>query len=101
VPGAQSSETFRLCRSADRREKEKATHERFAGRIEARLERSRKPLEREPIDRQIGRILGQNTRAAGRYQICVVDDAERASKLRREPHEPKPCRPRRCSSWDS
>jgi len=88
-PGPQGSETFLLCRSADRREKEKAMHERFARRIEARLERlarrlerSRRPLEREPIERQIGRILGQNTRAAGRYQIRVVDDAERASKLR-------------------
>ena len=87
--GPQGGDTFLLCRSADRREKEKAMHERFARRIEARLERlarrlerSRKPLEREPIDRQIGRILGQNTRAAGRYQIRVVDDAERASKLR-------------------
>jgi len=88
-PGPQGSETFLLCRSADRREKEKAMHERFAKRIEARLERlarrlerSRKPLEREPIERQIGRILGQNSRAAGRYQIRVVDDAEHASKLR-------------------
>jgi len=87
--GPQGSETFLLCRSADRRAKEKAMHERFARRIEVRLERlarrlerSRKPLEREPIDRQIGRMLGQNTRAAGRYQIRVVDDAERASKLR-------------------
>jgi transposase len=88
-PGPQGSEIFLLCRSADRREKEKAMHERFAKRIEARLERlarrlerSRRPLEREPIERQIGRILGQNSRAAGRYQIRVVDDAERASKLR-------------------
>jgi transposase len=87
--GPQGSETFLLCRSADRREKEKAMHERFAKRIEARLERlarrlerSRKPLDREPIERQIGRILGQNSRAAGRYQIRVVDDAERASRLR-------------------
>jgi len=87
--GPQGRETFLLCRSADRREKEKAMHERFAKRIEARLERlarrlgrSRKPLEREPIERQIGRLLGQNSRAAGRYQIRVVDDAERASKLR-------------------
>ena len=87
--GPQGQETFLLCRSADRREKEKAMHERFARRIEARLERlarrlerSRKPLEREPIERQIGRVLGQNSRAAGRYQIRVVDDAERASKLR-------------------
>jgi transposase len=88
-PGPQGHETFLLCRSADRREKEKAMHARFAERIEARLERlarrlerARKPLDREPIERQIGRLLGQNSRAAGRYQIRVVDDATRGSKLR-------------------
>jgi transposase len=87
--GPQGGETFLLCRSADRREKEKAMHARFAARIEARLERlgrrlahARRPLEREAIERQIGRILGQNSRGAGRYQIRVVDDGARASRLR-------------------
>ncbi len=88
-PGPEGSETFLLCRSADRREKEKAMHERFAKRIEARLEslsrrleRARRRLDREAIGRQIGRFLGQNSRSAGRYQIQVVDDATRASGLR-------------------
>jgi transposase len=87
--GPDGSETFLLCRSADRREKERAMHERFAKRIEARLEslgrrleRSRKRLDREAIGRQIGRILGQNSRAAGRYRIQVVNDPTRASGLR-------------------
>jgi len=35
--GPEGTETFLLCRSADRREKERAMHERFARRIEARL----------------------------------------------------------------
>ncbi len=72
--GPEGTETFLLCRSADRREKEKAMHERFSKRIEERLaslgrriERSRKPLDRETIGRQIGRMLAQNSRAAGRY----------------------------------
>jgi transposase len=88
-PGPAGAETFLLCRSADRREKERAMHERFAKRIEGRLEslarrveRARRPLEREAIERQIGRILGQNSRAAGRYQIRLVDDPARGSKLR-------------------
>jgi transposase len=88
-PGPDGTETFLLCRSADRREKERAMHERFAKRIEARLEslgrrleRSRKRLDREAIGRQIGRILGQNTRAAGRYQIRVEGDPTRDSGLR-------------------
>jgi transposase len=88
-PGPEGDETFLLCRSAERREKERAMHERFAKRIEARLEslgrrlgRSRKALDREAIGRQIGRILGQNSRAAGRYHIRVEPDPTRASGLR-------------------
>ena len=59
-------------------------HERFSKRIEERLAslgrrlaRSRKRLDREAIGRQIGRMLAQNSRAAGRYQIHVVDDPTR------------------------
>ena len=37
VPSPDEMETFILCRSAARREKEKAMHERFAGRIEEGL----------------------------------------------------------------
>jgi transposase len=88
-PGPEGDETFLLCRSADRREKERAMHERFAKRIEERLEslgrrleRSRKRLDREAIGRQIGRILAQNSRAAGRYRIQVVDDPSRDAGLR-------------------
>jgi transposase len=87
--GPEGDETFLLCRSADRREKERAMHERFSKRIEARLEslgrrleRSRKRLDREAIGRQIGRILGQNSRAAGRYRIRVVDDPSRKAGVR-------------------
>ena len=87
--GPEGHETFLLCRSADRREKEKAMHARFSKRIEARLEslgrrleRSRRRLDREAIGRQIGRILGANSRAAGRYHVQVMDDATRASGLR-------------------
>jgi hypothetical protein len=87
--GPDGQETFLLCRSADRREKERAMHARFAKRIEdhleslgRRLERSRQRLDREAIGRQIGRLLGKNSRAAGRYAIRIEDDATRASGLR-------------------
>jgi transposase len=87
--GPDGTETFLLCRSADRREKERAMHERFAKRIEERLaslgrriERSRKRLDREGIGRQIGRILQANSRAAGRYRVRVEDDDTKASGLR-------------------
>ncbi len=87
--GAEGTETFLLCRSADRREKERAMHERFAKRIEERLaslgrriERSRKALDREAIGRQIGRILQKNSRAAGRYAIRVEEDPSKPAGLR-------------------
>ena len=88
-PGPDGKETFVLCRSADRRDKEKAMHERFAARIEEglislgrRIARAQKKLDRGPIERQIGRLLGRNSRAAGRYAIRLADDASAASGLR-------------------
>ena len=87
--GPDGQETFLLVRSADRREKERAMHARFARRIEERLvtlgrrlERSQKRLDRGPLERQIGRFLEKNSRAAGRYEIRVEDDATRPSRLR-------------------
>lgn len=87
--GPDGAETFVLVRSAERREKEHAMHARFAARIEDglrslqhRIERSRKPLERGPIERQIGRLLGKNTRAAGRFVARLVEDPNAAATLR-------------------
>jgi len=89
--GPDGNETFVLVRSEERREKEKAMHERFAERIEQglrrlenRIARSRKPLDRGPIERQIGRLLGRNTRAAGRFVARLVDDPTMAAKVRLE-----------------
>jgi len=89
--GPDGGETFVLCRSVERREKERAMHERFCkhiedklGSLQRRLDSARKPLERGPIERQIGRLLGRNSRAAGRYQIKIVDDTTRPSTLRLE-----------------
>jgi transposase len=86
--GPDGAETFVLCRSVERREKEKAMHERFANRIEEglrtlvnRIARARKPLERAAVERQIGRLLQRNTRAAARYTIRIVVDATRPAGL--------------------
>jgi transposase len=69
-------ETFILCRSQDRLEKEKAMHERFSARIaqalaklQARIAKSQKRLNRDAINRQIGRLLQRNQRAAARFAI--------------------------------
>jgi transposase len=87
--GPDGVETFVLCRSAQRQKKEKAMHERFAQHIEQglaslgrRIEKSKKALERGPIERQIGRLLGENPRAAGRYSVTLHDAPEAAAKLR-------------------
>jgi len=77
----ETDETVILCRSADRRSKERAMHDRFSLRIEAALERlaarmarSKKRLDPAPINRQIGRILQRNQRAAARFTIALEPD---------------------------
>ncbi len=76
-------ETYILCRSRDRREKEKAMHERFELRIDAALEKVRAGCEKrkwkkEVIDRRIGRIMAKNSRAAGLYEVAVEEVDGRA-----------------------
>lgn len=77
-PGPQGHETFIVCRSFARREKERAMHDRFEKRIEddltrlaGRLERCKKKPSRSQVERQIGRFLGRNSRAAGLFDIAV------------------------------
>ena len=87
--GPDGLETFLLCRSASRIEKERAMHARFASRIEAglaslarRIEHSRRRLDRSTLERQIGRLLERHARAAARYAISIEEDPSRASGLR-------------------
>jgi transposase len=89
--GPDGSETFLLVRSADRQQKERAMHARFCERIEtaltrllARIARARNPIDRNATERQIGRLLGRNSRAAARYAIRLVDDPATAAGLRLE-----------------
>jgi transposase len=85
-----TEETVILCRSADRRSKEKAMHDKFSWRIEAALERlatrvarSKKRLDSAFVNRQIGRILQQNQRAAARFAIALEpDDCPAGLRLR-------------------
>lgn len=87
--GPEGTETFILCRSADRAAKEKAMHERFSKRIaegleslSRRLEKARKKVDRSQVERQIGRLLGKNTRGAGRFKVVVKGDESRLGGLR-------------------
>ena len=87
--GPDGSETFLLCRSTSRMEKEKAMHERFSQRIEEglqplarRIEKSKTALDRGELERQIGRLLGRNSRASARYSISVGEDDSVPAKLK-------------------
>jgi transposase len=77
----ETEETVILCRSADRRGKERAMHDKFSLRIEealqrlaARLARAKKRVDPAVVNRQIGRILQQNQRAAARFAITLEPD---------------------------
>jgi transposase len=77
----ETAETVILCRSADRRRKEQAMHDKFSRRIEtalerlaARVARSRRRVDPAVVNRQIGRILQQNQRAAARFTVELSSD---------------------------
>jgi transposase len=77
----QTDETVILCRSADRRGKERPMRDRFSRRIEqalerlsARIARSKKRLDPATVNRQIGRIMQPNQRAAARFAVALKPD---------------------------
>lgn len=89
VPSPEGEETFVLCRSRDRRKKERAMHERFIARIKKGLmgiqkdfRRAKKPRDRDKIQRRIGRLLGKNSRAAKAFKIELTEDESRPAGLR-------------------
>jgi transposase len=64
-------------------------HDRFRERIRRglqslarRLERARRATDADSINRQIGRLLGRNSRAAGAFEVRVERAPEHASGLR-------------------
>ena len=87
--GEASSETFILCRSADRRRKEKAMHERFEKRIEEGLTSLAKLAENRSmtavkLSHRVGHLMGRNTRAAGLFKTDIVTDTEGNARLKWE-----------------
>jgi transposase len=78
VAGPDGAETFVLARSADRREKEKAMHQRFLERLEAALHKLRVAAEsgrlRDPAiaNRRLGRLLQRHQRAAAAFEVKVA-----------------------------
>lgn len=85
-PTPDGEETFVLCRSRDRREKEKAMHARFEERIEAGLRRiattcQRQRLSPAVVGERVGRLLGRNSRAAGLFTVEVKTDGKGRASL--------------------
>jgi transposase len=85
-PGPDGAETFILCRSADRREKEKAMHARFEKRIEEGLEKIAGVCARSRHDpirvaRRVGALLGRNSRAAGLFDVEVKTEPDGRARL--------------------
>ena len=86
VASPGGDEAFILCRSAQRRKKEQAMHARFEGRIEEGLLRIAHSCRQRKhkvgvIERRVGRLLGQNTRAAGLFKVKVDKDDREAAVL--------------------
>jgi transposase len=85
-PSPEGDETFILCRSEDRRKKEQAMHERFEKRIEDGLKKieascSKRKCDVIAIAKRVGRLLGQNSRAAGLFETDVIKGADCGAKL--------------------
>lgn len=79
-------ETFIICRSQDRRNKEQAIHERFERRIEEGLRKiqsscCKRKYDRVTIAARVGRLMGQNTRAAGLFKTQVKKTSDGRTKL--------------------
>jgi transposase len=76
-PAPGGDEVFILCRSAERRNKDRAIHALFETRLESGLEalkkscqdRKRKPVE---VAKQLGRLLGKNSHASRLFSATVT-----------------------------
>jgi transposase len=72
-------ETFVLCRSEGRKDKEMAILNRFVARLEAGLNNLKEQAEqgrlrdRQKADRRIGRLLERNSRAASLFEVIITE----------------------------
>ena len=85
-PGPEGQEVFILCRSAERRLKERAMHDRFEQRIEQKLAQmaaSCRQRKQDPLllAQRLGKLLGRNSRAAGLFRVHIKTDARGAAYL--------------------
>jgi len=87
VPAPDGEEVFILCRSAERRAKEQAMHERFEKRIEEGLLKiatscGKRRQKSGAVERRVGRLLERNTRAARLFDVHVQVGGQGFTQLR-------------------
>lgn len=88
VPGPGGAETFILARSADRREKEQAMHQRFLQRMETQLLKLQASAEGGRLrdaavaHQRLGRLKERYWRAAGAFEVQVTPLLKPAGKAR-------------------
>jgi len=85
-PSPEGDETFILCRSADRKLKDKAIHDRFESNIEKGLTKlaescSKRKLKVKTVERSIGKLLGKNTRAEHLFDVQTTLGADGVTLL--------------------
>src|SRR5262245_6891019 len=104
VSGPEGQEVFLLARSADRRAKEQAMHERFLVRLEEGLRNleaamaSGRLRDEGVANRRLGRMLEKNWRAAGAYDVRIERSPEPTCK---SPLKMTWSRNPRWSEWNS
>lgn len=79
VPMSSGTETYVLCRSTARREKERAIRRRFSSRIEKALERLAQQVEkgrlkdRQKMERRLGKIQARHPQVSDLYEMGVIE----------------------------
>jgi transposase len=88
APGPDGTEKFVLARSADRRQKEQAIHERFRTRLLAGLQRMQAAAESGRLkdaavaNRRLGRLQQRCARAAGAFDVTLRTESDARGKPR-------------------
>ena len=78
----QGEETYILCRTQGRQEKEKAIRDRFSSRMEEALQRLARTIEtgrlkdRNKMERRLGRIQATHPQVNDLYEVALLDTAE-------------------------
>lgn len=85
--GKAPQEIFILCRSQDRAKKDAAIVRRFEQKIEERLramaarcDKQRRDVQK--VEREVGRMLGQNTRASKLFEVTVEPREDGGARLK-------------------